>query len=482
MPDDNNIKHFTAADIEKYHKGLLSSKERHALEKAALDDPFLADALEGYATAGVNVTADIDELKKKLFEKTESSKVIPMNRRRSSAFVWWRVAAMVILVAGAGLLVYQFAFNKKSESIAQNTSNKEEQPVSKDSVQTNLPLTQNEADKQVNTESLKNNTLPKKDNATTAPVIKQTFGASQRKTDTVENSYTFSTNKPVVNPTTTQPSANNGDIVSTDDKKALKQENVTLNQTNKPKISEEKEAFGKVASNEKSPNANGDGVKDQFDRNGFAGVYKTNQGLASNRRNENSQRNNIFRGRVMDINNNPLPFANITNTVDSVGTYADAKGYFNITSPDTVLNVQVQSLGFNNTTTQLRNSVLNNEVQLKEDKSLAEVVISKKKINSKLSLDDNMKVEEPEPADGWGNYDIYLANNIKIPEDIRAKQPSGEVEISFDVYKNGEPINIKVEKSLCKPCDQEAIRLIKQGPKWKRKAKKGRASVTVSFE
>ncbi len=58
MATDNNIKNFTAADIEKYHKGLLSAKERHDLEKAALDDPFLADALEGYAVAGENVSAD----------------------------------------------------------------------------------------------------------------------------------------------------------------------------------------------------------------------------------------------------------------------------------------------------------------------------------------------------------------------------------------------------------------------------------------
>jgi hypothetical protein len=34
-------------DIEKYLKGELSPKEMHELEKKALSDPFLADALEG---------------------------------------------------------------------------------------------------------------------------------------------------------------------------------------------------------------------------------------------------------------------------------------------------------------------------------------------------------------------------------------------------------------------------------------------------
>jgi hypothetical protein len=56
------------------------------------------------------------------------------------------------------------------------------------------------------------------------------------------------------------------------------------------------------------------------------------------------------------------------------------------------------------------------------------------------------------------------------------------VQISFEVNKLGEPVNIKVEKSLCKECDEEAIRLIKQGPKWKTKKKKKRVTVNVPFE
>ena len=35
-----------ADDIIRYRKGLMSDRERHAFEKRALSDPFLADALE----------------------------------------------------------------------------------------------------------------------------------------------------------------------------------------------------------------------------------------------------------------------------------------------------------------------------------------------------------------------------------------------------------------------------------------------------
>ena len=191
---------------------------------------------------------------------------------------------------------------------------------------------------------------------------------------------------------------------------------------------------------------------------------------------------NTFRGRVTDANNNPVPFANVTNLEDNVGTYTDARGYFNLTSPDSALYVQVRSLGYDINNIQLRN-VANNQVVLHEDRTISPMVLNNKKPNATMRTQAaNMKLEEPEPEDGWDKYDSYLANNLKVPEDFKVKQTGvEEVRVSFEVNKLGEPINIKVEKSLCERCDQEAIRLVREGPKWKRKARKGRTTVTISF-
>jgi TonB family protein len=94
-----------------------------------------------------------------------------------------------------------------------------------------------------------------------------------------------------------------------------------------------------------------------------------------------------------------------------------------------------------------------------------------------------MKLEEPEPADGWTNYDTYLANNINVPDDLRIGQDKAHVDLSFEVNENGDPINIRVEKSLCQKCDEEAMRLVKQGPKWKKKTKKvKRITIRVPFD
>ena len=132
MAKDNNIKKFTAADIEKYHKGSLSAKEMHDLEKAALDDPFLADALEGYAVPGINVSADIAELKKRLAEKVEGTKLIPLKAAPRNSFRTLRAAALVAFVAGASFLIYQFGFNKKSGDLAQTEATKKQKGVPMD--------------------------------------------------------------------------------------------------------------------------------------------------------------------------------------------------------------------------------------------------------------------------------------------------------------------------------------------------------------
>ena len=44
----NTTKKYALTDIEQYFLGNLTNAERYALEKAAIQDPFLADAMEGY--------------------------------------------------------------------------------------------------------------------------------------------------------------------------------------------------------------------------------------------------------------------------------------------------------------------------------------------------------------------------------------------------------------------------------------------------
>lgn len=480
MANDNNIQTFTAFDIEKYHKGLLSPKERHALEKAALDDPFLADALEGY-TANVNVAADLAELQKRLQEKTETAKVIPISGAKGSgsSFRLLRIAAIIIIVLGAGFMAYQFAFNKKDEASLAKTEPKEQTQTTTQQTTTNTTANGTQTDSNTATAASNNPSVKEQPakGSSQATITTQPATATPQ-SNRQEDKITQEVSSPPVVAETNEKKENNNVTVApssgwTNPAKTLEQDKDALAKKRKEQLEEAKEAEYSAR-------------QYKYEQNSRTRVSAPVAGNNSNRgiTDNNYYRNmNTFRGRVLDASNNGVPFANVTNIQDNVGTYTDARGYFNLTSTDSILNVQVRSVGLENRNVELQNSASNNQIVLQEDQSVATQTISTKKINAeKRQLTSTMKLEEPEPVDGWENYDSYLSNNLNVPDDFKTKQTgSGQVEVSFEVNKYGEPVNFKVEKSLCSRCDQEAIRLIKEGPKWKRKAKKGRTTVTISF-
>lgn len=453
MSGEHHIKKFSANDIQRYHQGLLSPQEMHAMEKAALDDPFLADALEGYSTTGVKAEADLTDLRQRLASLINKQESITLAPPGHSGFSWWKIAAGVVLIAGAGLLTYQFAFPHKQSEIAQSnpsTNQRTDSTIpsvgSEQQATSESPITNQEKLESQPWNDNKEVATNSKEKKTVAPPA----GIARKETPVLSSNAGSQPGKPA-------------EIVQ--DKK-----NVS------PSLQEESINDKKVA----IVPANNNGQNANLDNNNVAREKAV--GNANKARSEAYRNMRIFRGRVTDQQNNALPFANITNPVDNVGTYADANGFFTLTSPDSILNVQVRSLGFENSSVALRNNVNENRVLMQDDRSLSARVLDTVKRNTARVRNANMKLEEPEPADGWSNYDTYLVNNLNIPENFKSRQTGGgEVELSFEVNRLGEPINIRVEKSLCETCDKEAIRLVKEGPKWKRANRKNRTKVTVSF-
>jgi hypothetical protein len=462
MADEHNIKSFSAADIEKYHKGLLSAKEMHAMEKAALDDPFLADAMEGYTAAGVNAEADIADLKKRLADKTsKEAKVIPLQPadRSVKSFPWLRAAVVAVLIAGAALLVYQLSFNDKKEiAQAPSASKSIDTPSQNTSEKKSASPTSADTDNIVIDGA---STLTVSGNGATNTIIanKEKAQKKEEALESIDTTMAFDDNLSRQSaPATAEIKDNRGYVSLPPQYKKMAEPTIKLKE---------------VSSKADSVSLYNYDYAKKANQQSAEGLFKAEHDKA---------RMNFFRGQVTDSNHNALPYANITNTYDNVGTYSDVRGNFVLISPDSVLNVQVRSIGFADNNLQLKSQFSNNSVIMQGDRSLSEIIISNQKPNTTRSRTSNMVLEEPEPIDGWENYDTYLANNIRLPETQKAKQTvSGEVQLSFDINKDGDPVNITVDRSLCKSCDQEAIRLVKEGPKWKRKTRKGRTSVTVNF-
>lgn len=436
LSEEKKHKIFTATDIEKYHKGLLSVKEMHGLEKAALDDPFLADALEGFGTGTANVTTDLSELEKKLQERLGRGKVVPMQRRQNQGR-WWRIAAAVVLVGGVGFLTFKLSSNRNEKPLATSEKKKPVPGATGVVGDSNKSITPEST-------SIANTNRVADTKTTTAEVKTAAAKPSKKLVDSTEVAA--------------------ADLTSEVGKlKYSQQKNDSLAETKNEEVVAAPRAQAKKAE-----------------------VNNAQQGVALAEKQDVSkgqEKMNYFRGRIVDRNNNPLPFANITNTRDNVGTYSDAQGNFTLISTDTLLKVQVRSVGFENNLAQLKNSVATNRVVMEDDKTAPDKILSLRKAVGIPSPGANVKLEEPEPADGWINYNTYMANNINVPDDLKMKNDKGQVRLSFDVNQNGEPVDIKVEKSLCERCDEEAVRLIREGPKWKKKSKKAkRVTLTVPFD
>ena len=95
MSEEKKHTIYTAADIQKYLSGGMTAPEMYAMEKAALDDPFLSEAIEGYeAMQQKDWGKELTILKQKLIT-VEEAPVVTINK--ISFTKWWKAAAAVLL-------------------------------------------------------------------------------------------------------------------------------------------------------------------------------------------------------------------------------------------------------------------------------------------------------------------------------------------------------------------------------------------------
>jgi hypothetical protein len=72
----------------------------------------------------------------------------------------------------------------------------------------------------------------------------------------------------------------------------------------------------------------------------------------------------------------------------------------------------------------------------------------------------------PYPKDGSEKFDKYVEDNAVPVLDSNGNRIAANILLSFTLNKKGKPSHIKVVESSCKVCEEEAIRLLKDGPDW----------------
>jgi hypothetical protein len=444
----NHIKPWSDADIRKYLNGELSPGEMHDLERAALDDPFLADALEGLAGAPTLET-DMDGLRSRLAARVEEkARLAPVPWFRRPAF---RLAAAVILLVGIGLTAYYSFFDRPSPQLNVDVVKAPAAPVTRQ-----MPAA-NENSAAV---------------ADSAARSDSAFASSYAKADKKPSGRTRLARRPASEPKPVQP---------TDTALAAAAAAAGYAQTTPP------------------PTAKDSDVADLAKEKAGARAARSEDFLKSFNKSFNapaaSPQRILLAGRVVDINNRPLAGASVfLNNASKIGTTTDAYGNFNfqVRPRDTTQQMTVALAGYRQTLVSLNsNDLANNVIQLQQVKArLNEVVVTgfgakRKETYATAPSDDGN--ERPDstgqkvtPIIGRLAYQQYLdtaKRSLKLDSAL-----FGTERISFQVDQKGQITEFKIEQSLSPAHDAGVIQLISTGPSWRLlRGRKARAVVSVGF-
>ena len=408
----------------------MSPAEMHALEKAAMDDPFLADALEGYSKLKNEPTEDIALLNKRITARSHGAAVVPIKRN-----YWWRVAALILLIAGLGTVAF-FLNNPENAALSKNEvqsetaatvdstprskdASAEQTPPSSDFSKTEKSNESNVSVKKRNEPSVARNQVEKDFASDSAAAIE---GYAARADDDAKTK-----DAPM-------PSAVSGASVSKGDtmggRQARQQENV-----------------------ERSVTPQGNYL-------------------------------NYFSGKVVDAQNRSIPFATIRMANANQVAAADQNGYFQFKSRDSVAEISVSSAGYRerNVVMNSNQEALNITLAPLNEKGKFKEIQPKSTAKKAANFGDEElgTTMDAEPVIGWDKFNLYLDSNKRIP--TSEPRINGEVVLSFKVNQKGELSAFEIERSMSKAYNNEAIRLVKQGPAWRViKGKKTKVKVTVKF-
>lgn len=164
---------------------------------------------------------------------------------------------------------------------------------------------------------------------------------------------------------------------------------------------------------------------------------------------------NLIKGKVTDEKGEPIIGASVAYTGTNTGTITDLNGEFTLKKEEGNKELTAQFIGYEPVEIPVDTSRTMLIAMNKDKQTLDEVVV----------VGTKDKYQTPQPVTGKRKYKKYLEENLIRPND-KCKDVKGEVILAFFVDKEGNPQNITIVHGLCESADKEAVRLVKEGPKW----------------
>jgi hypothetical protein len=482
-------------DIEQYIEGSMPATERHGLERTALKEPFLSDAVEGYEQADLSIAKKhLTNIETAILgEEKEDTKIVAMNSSSSNK-MWLRIAAAVIIMIGVGTTVWLTNTKTEKTELALVTP---EKPGNKNA---SLSEPDNEVSKGMDTQAFasvektgtktgSSGSLSQADTKQKGYDVTVINSAPKETMDQANQASDLSTS-------TVDATAKNKEVAKDDSKDATLFHNPTGDANAKTRRFDSANAVASNLQNEKakmeadkyrSSNANLERLK-AVTASKPASATNTDAGNAGRDYNNSRAASNQLRGNVVNSNGEPVPFAKVDLNRNSrrVSTInGDANGQIVYYSADTSLNANIVADGYSARNATISSNTTNTIVLQRADNSssLAEEVA----IGQKRKQSTTAEATLGKPIGGIKSFEEYVSKKKeKLKKDTTEdglEYVEGLVELEFDVDKLGKPYNISVTNSntVNTEVSNKAIQIVKEGPAWIADKKKKKAKVTIKL-
>jgi hypothetical protein len=181
----------------------------------------------------------------------------------------------------------------------------------------------------------------------------------------------------------------------------------------------------------------------------------------------------------VDEKNQSVPFATVTDVKHNLTLgLTDTSGNISVAA-DSSINVIINAKGYQPRQTLLEPRDSTTTVVLpRSESALSDVVVT---ANAKSRSPSRVRLEAVQPLEGRGHFEAYVAENMEWSEEWNKDRKGEEAALSFDIDKQGNAINITIDRSVCAACDSLAIRLIRDGAKWQKTKKSTKAKAYIRF-
>jgi len=489
-----------------YLNNMLSNGDRHLIEKYLLDNPFEAEAMEGLQDFSGFVTEDISNLDKQLNERIKKGK--------KRAIIFWnrplQIAAAITVLIVSSWLIFSILdtgldqqnvvmeqtddpdsnldkeLGKKAKPVSpimmdstighkRKTASKsiikkiEEPKIDQESIAQNKTLTpENYLEEELTPiEETEGLIIPSTPIATSNDAI--ALGETPKALDDILDQ------EDVLDEVMFEELPMDEDLVIVEDIAAVERRaltgSISIEDSKKQGLSVQNSPINEITGRVQ-------GIS--IDERRSAKRMKKSFSLSES---PDQFESKLLSGTVYDEYGETLPGATVTIKGTTYGTITDIEGRYELQSQRTDDILLIAFIGYKSMELATEDSV-NFDAYMESDVAALEEVVIIGYGTEKTELES---YQSARPNNGFIAFRKYLKSEIRYPQAAKDNEITGKVLIAFDVTTNGELINLKVIKSLGYGCDEEAIRLIKEGPRWKPSERNGqpfvdKVKVKVRFE